>query len=196
MIFGETKIAGVYLVDIEPHEDHRGLFARTFCEREFAAIGASAPMVQASVSWSRRRGTVRGIHFQRPPSHEAKLVRCIRGRVFDVIVDLRPDSQTYADHVAVDLDPLSRRAVYIPPGLGHGFQTLEDDTEVFYQMSDYADATLAAGVRWNDPAFGIQWPLADVTIHERDASYADFNAEAFAAEFVAEFAAPGRDREQ
>ncbi len=176
MIFGVTKIAGVYLVDIEPRPDHRGMFARTYCEREFTAIGALVPMVQASVSCSKKRGTVRGIHFQRPPSREAKLVRCIRGRVFDVIVDLRPGSQTYAQHVAVELDALSRRAVYIPPEMGHGFQTLEDDTEVFYQMSDFADASLAAGVRWNDPAFGIQWPLPDVTIHERDASYADFNA--------------------
>lgn len=185
MIFGETKLSGVHLVDIEPHEDHRGLFARTFCEREFAAIGARAHMVQANVSWSRRRGTVRGIHFQRLPSREAKLVRCIRGRVFDVIVDLRPDSRSYAEHVTVNLDPVSRRSVYIPPGFGHGFQTLEDDTELFYQMSDYADAKLAAGVRWNDPAFGIKWPLADVTVHERDASYPDFNAGAFAAELAA-----------
>lgn len=185
MIFNETKIGGVYLIDIEPHEDHRGLFARTFCEREFAALGAAVHMVQASVSWSRRRGTVRGIHFQWPPSREAKLVRCIRGRVFDVIVDLRPGSQTYADHVSVELDPASRRAVYIPPGLAHGFQTLEDDTEVFYQMSDYANASLAAGVRWNDPMFGIRWPLADATIHDRDASYPDFKPEELEAELAA-----------
>jgi len=185
MIFVETKIDGVYLVDIQPHEDQRGLFARTFCEREFAAIGASAHMVQASVSLSRRRGTVRGIHFQWPPSREGKLVRCVRGSVFDVIVDLRPASPTYAEHVAVDLDAASRRAVYIPPGLGHGFQTLGDDTEVFYQMSDDADASLAAGVRWNDPAFGIAWPLADVTINERDANYPDFKREQFAAELAA-----------
>jgi dTDP-4-dehydrorhamnose 3,5-epimerase len=185
MIFGATSIAGVYLVDVEPHEDHRGLFARTFCEREFAAISSSAHMVQASVSYSRRRGTVRGIHFQQPPSCEAKLVRCIRGRAFDVVVDLRPDSKTYTHHFAVDLDAVSRRAVYIPPGLGHGFQTLEDDTEIFYQMGDYADAKVAAGVRWNDPAFAIKWPLSDVTINQRDASYPDFNAGAFATEFAA-----------
>ena len=182
MIFAKTKIAGVYLVDIDPHEDHRGLFARTYCEREFAAIGAPTHMVQASVSWSKQRGTVRGIHFQRPPSREAKLVRCVRGRLFDVIVDLRPGSPTYGDHLTVELDPGRRRAVYIPPGLGHGFQTLEDDTEVFYQMSDYANASLASGVRWNDPAFGIQWPLTDVTIHERDTRYTDFNADAFSAQ--------------
>jgi len=192
MIFVETKIDGVYLVEIQPHEDQRGMFARTFCEREFATIGAPAHMVQARVSCSRQRGTVRGIHFQRPPSREAKLVRCIRGRVFDVIVDLRPGSNTYADHVTVELDSVSRRAVYIPPGLGHGFQTLEDDTEVFYLMSDYADANLAAGVRWNDPAFGIRWPLTEVTINERDARYPDFDAEAFAAEFAAH--EQGRER--
>ncbi len=185
MIFGATKIAGVYLVDVEPREDDRGIFARTYCEREFAAIGARAQMVQASVSCSKKRGTVRGIHFQRPPSREAKLVRCTRGRVFDVVVDLRPESKTYTDHLAIELDAAHRRAVYIPAGLGHGFQTLADDVEVFYQMSDYADASLAAGVRWNDAVFGIQWPLADVTIHERDASYADFDAEAFAAELAA-----------
>lgn len=182
MIFTATKIAGVYVIDIEPFEDHRGLFARTYCDREFAAIGGAAQMVQASISCSKKRGTVRGIHYQRSPSCEAKLVRCTRGRVFDVVVDLRAHSPMYGKQITVELDSALRRAVYIPPGLGHGFQTLEDDTEVFYQMSDYADSRLAAGVRWNDPAFGIQWPIADVTIHERDANYPDFHADRFAAE--------------
>jgi len=185
MIFREARISGAYIVDIDAREDQRGLFARTFCEREFAAIGVQARMVQASVSWNRRRGTVRGMHLQRPPSEEGKLVRCTRGRILDVIIDLRPGSPTYTQHVAVELDEASRRALYIPPGLAHGFQTLEDGTEVFYQMSDYYDPSVSLGVRWNDPAFGISWPIADVTILERDGNYVDFDARAFASEFAA-----------
>jgi len=184
MILRETRIPGAYIVEIQPHEDHRGFFARTFCEREFAEVGVRVRMVQASVSWNRRRGTLRGMHFQRPPSQEAKLVRCNRGSVFDVIIDLRPRSPTYMQHVAVDLDAASRRALYIPAGLAHGFQTLEDDTEVFYQMSDYFDPHLASGVRWNDPAFAIPWPIADVTILDRDDKYPDFDASEFASEFA------------
>ena len=180
MLLEETRISDLYIVEIQGREDHRGFFARTFCEREFAEIGVRARMVQASISWNRRRGTVRGMHFQRPPSQEGKLVRCTRGRIFDVVIDLRPDSSTYTQHFAVELDAASRRALYIPPGLAHGFQALQDDTEVFYQMSDYFDPSLAGGVRWNDPAFGIHWPIAEVTVLDRDGEYPDFDAKAFA----------------
>ncbi len=183
MILRETRISGAYLADIEAIEDHRGFFARTFCEREFANAGIHLRMVQSNISWNRARGTVRGIHFQRPPSQEGKLVRCTRGRILDVIIDLRPDSVTYTQHVAVELDAAGRRALYVPPGVAHGFQTLEHDTEVCYQMSDFYDPSLSAGVRWNDPAFDIRWPIPDVTVLDRDGTYRDFDARAFASEY-------------
>jgi dTDP-4-dehydrorhamnose 3,5-epimerase len=153
---------------------------RLHCEREFAAHGLPARMVQTSLSRSQRRGTVRGMHFQWPPSREGKLVRCVRGRIHDVVIDLRPDSPTYARHIVVDLAASDARALFVPAGLAHGFQSLEDDVEVLYQMTDYYEPTLAAGVRWNDPAFGIDWPIVDATLSERDAAYPDFDAEAFA----------------
>lgn len=175
MQFQPLSLPGVVQVDAEPAADGRGAFARLHCEREFAAHGLAARMVQTSVSLSRRRGTLRGMHWQRAPSREAKLVRCIRGSVLDVVIDLRPDSATFLQHIAVELAAATRRALYIPPGLAHGFQTLEDEVEVLYQMSDFYDPALAAGVRWNDPAFGIAWPLPVSTIHERDATYPDFD---------------------
>jgi dTDP-4-dehydrorhamnose 3,5-epimerase len=175
MQFQPLSLSGVLQVDVEPVADARGAFARLHCEREFAAQGLAAHMVQTSVSFSRRRGTLRGMHWQRAPSREAKLVRCVRGSLLDVVIDLRPDSTTFLQHIAVELTAGTRRALYIPHGLAHGFQTLEDDVEVLYQMTDFYDPTLAAGVRWNDPAFGIAWPLPVSTIHERDAMYPDFD---------------------
>jgi dTDP-4-dehydrorhamnose 3,5-epimerase len=175
MQFQPLSLSGVVQVDAEPAADERGAFARLHCEREFADHGLVARMVQTSVSLSRRRGTLRGMHWQRAPSREAKLVRCMRGSVLDVVIDLRPDSATFLQHIAIELAAATRRALYIPPGLAHGFQTLEDEVEVLYQMSDFYDPTLAAGVRWNDPAFGIAWPLPVSTIHERDATYPDFD---------------------
>lgn len=185
MRFQPLEIQGVVQVDVEAAADARGSFARLHCEREFEAHGLAQRMVQSSVSHSRRRGTVRGMHFQWPPSSEGKLVRCIRGAIFDVVIDLRPDSSTYARHVSLELTAADRRAVFIPPGLAHGFQTLEDDAEVLYQMTDFYEPALAAGVRWNDPAFGIAWPLPVTTIHERDAAYTDFDAVRFADEYGA-----------
>ncbi|HEY8507269.1 MAG TPA: dTDP-4-dehydrorhamnose 3,5-epimerase [Steroidobacteraceae bacterium] len=178
MKFTTTALEGVLLVDIERHTDERGFFARTWCAREFAAAGIDTPLVQTSVSWNARRGTLRGMHFQRPPSREGKLVRCTRGRMLDVLVDLRPESATFLKHVRVELEAETYRAVYVPPGVAHGFQTLVDDTEVLYCMTDYHAPELAAGVRWNDPAFGIEWPITPPIMNARDASYPDFQGAA------------------
>src|ERR1700674_1685520 len=150
MRFEPLAIDGAALVRIEPQTDSRGFFARTFCVEEFAAAGLPTRAVQASVSYNERAGTVRGMHFQWPPSQEGKLVRCIRGRLHDVLLDLRPRSSTYLQHCAVTLDEENRDAVFIPPGIAHGFQTLVPRTEVLYQMSDRFAPELAAGVRWND----------------------------------------------
>jgi dTDP-4-dehydrorhamnose 3,5-epimerase len=175
MRFEPLAIDGAVLVRIEPHRDLRGFFARSFCAEEFAAAGLSARVVQTSVSYNERAGTVRGMHFQWPPSQEGKLVRCIHGRLYDVLLDLRPGSATYLRHVSVALDEENRDAVFIPPGIAHGFQTLQDGTEVMYQMTDSYAPDLAAGVRWNDPAFSIHWPATEIVISERDARYPDFD---------------------
>jgi dTDP-4-dehydrorhamnose 3,5-epimerase len=172
-------IDGAALVRIEPNADSRGFFARTFCVQEFAAAGLPTAVVQASLSYNERPGTVRGLHFQWPPSQEGKLVRCIRGRLYDVLLDLRPVSPTYLQHIGVTLDEDNRVAVFIPPGIAHGFQTLLPHTEVLYQMTDKYAPALAAGVRWNDPAFSVRWPIAEIVISERDAGYPDFDARQF-----------------
>jgi len=179
MRFEPLAIDGAALVRIEPQTDSRGFFARTFCVEEFAAAGLPTPVVQTSVSFNERAGTVRGMHFQWPPSREGKLVRCIRGRLYDVLLDLRPQSPAYLQHVAVTLDEDNRDAVFIPPGIAHGFQTLLPRTEVWYQMTDSYAPALAAGVRWNDPAFAIRWPMPQSVISERDAGYSDFDARQF-----------------
>jgi dTDP-4-dehydrorhamnose 3,5-epimerase len=183
MRFEPLAIAGAALVIIERHPDSRGFFARTFCVDEFAAAGLPTQALQASVSYNEHAGTVRGMHFQWPPSREGKLVRCLRGRLRDVLLDLRPGSPSYLQHVAVTLDEDNRDAVYIPPGIAHGFQTLLPGTEVLYQMTDRFAPELAAGVRWNDPAFAISWERQPrLTISERDAGYPDFDRQAFEAE--------------
>lgn len=176
MRLSPLALAGVMLVETEPALDERGLFARTYCREEFARHGIHGDLVQCSVSWNARRGTLRGLHLQLAPSAEGKLVRCVRGRLLDVVLDLRPGSASFLRHAALELDGASRRAVYIPPGCAHGFQTLEDDTEVLYSMSDYYQPALAAGVRWDDPAFGIRWPVTDPILSPRDAVYPDFDA--------------------
>jgi dTDP-4-dehydrorhamnose 3,5-epimerase len=179
MQFQPLEIPGAVLVKIERHSDPRGFFARSFCVQEFTAAGIPCEAVQASISYNERQGTVRGMHFQWPPSHEGKLVRCVRGAIFDVLLDLRPTSPSYLKHRAVQLDDETRDAVFIPHGVAHGFQTLVDRTEVLYQMTDFFAPGLGTGVRWNDPAFGIEWPLADVVLSERDASCPDFDRGAF-----------------
>ncbi len=174
MIFTPTPIPGAVVIAPEMLADERGFFARAFCAQEFAAHGLVARVEQCNISFNRHRGTVRGLHFQRPPHGEVKLVRCTAGHVYDVIVDLRPRSPTFRRHFAVELDARRRTALYVPDGVAHGFQTLEDDSELFYQMSAPFHADAAAGVRWNDPAFGIAWPLSVSVISARDRSYPDF----------------------
>jgi dTDP-4-dehydrorhamnose 3,5-epimerase len=183
MRFESLPIDGAVLVRIEPQRDSRGFFARTFCVAQFAEHGLPADALQSSVSFNERPGTVRGMHFQWPPSREAKLVRCVRGRLCDVLLDLRPRSPSYLQHIAITLDEDNRDAVFIPHGVAHGFQTLAAATEVQYQMTDVYAPQLAAGVRWNDPGFAIRWPMTeDIVISERDAAYADFNRLQFEAE--------------
>ncbi len=183
MRFEPLAIDGAVLVRIEPQHDSRGFFARTFCAAQFAEQGLDAAAVQASLSYNERAGTVRGMHFQWPPSREAKLVRCLRGRLCDVLLDLRPRSPSYLRHVALELNEDNRDAVFIPHGVAHGFQTLSPRTEVLYQMTDVYAPQLAAGLRWNDPAFAIAWPVSEgIVISERDASYSDFDRRRFEAE--------------
>ena len=184
MKFEPLGLPGAVLVRMERHSDERGFFARSACTEEFAAQGLSGAFVQSSISWNPRRGTVRGLHFQWPPSRESKLVRCVRGSIHDVLLDLRPGSQTYLTACAVGLDQDSRDAVYIPSGVAHGFQTLDDGCEVLYQMTDFHAPLLAAGVRWDDPTFAIQWPVSTgIVISPRDAQYPDFSRPGFEAEF-------------
>lgn len=176
MKFGEIGLPGVRLVEPERMADERGFFARTWCRREFEAAGLEPNLVQASISYNRQRGTLRGMHYQTAPSAEVKLVRCTAGAIYDVALDLRRDSPTYKQWRGVELTADNRCALYIPTGLAHGFLTLCDDVEVLYQMSEFFAPEHARGVRWNDPSFGIQWPGEVVVISERDRSYPDFAA--------------------
>ncbi len=171
MRFIGTRLADVYVVEMEPHEDERGFFARTFCAREFGEHGLARNFVQCSVSLNRIQGTLRGLHYQRPPACEAKLVRCTAGAVFDVIVDLRGGSPTHRQHLGVELTAKNRRAIYVPEMFAHGFQTLEPDTEVFYQISEYYTPEASAGLRYNDPQLGIHWPLPVTVVSEKDATW-------------------------
>jgi dTDP-4-dehydrorhamnose 3,5-epimerase len=174
MIFRATAVTDAWIVEPERHVDERGFFARMWCTSEFAARGLAPCFVQASVSHNPRRGTLRGLHYQAASHPEAKLVRCTQGAIYDVAVDLRPESPTFRAHVAVVLDAANRLALYVPEGCAHGFQTLEDDTEVLYHMSAPYAPEAARGVRWDDPAFAIPWPPADRIIAERDRAYPDF----------------------
>lgn len=173
MRFTTTRLRGVWQIDLDLLEDERGHFARSFCREEFAAHGLQTGVAQANVSFNRRRGTLRGMHFQVAPMAEAKLVRCTRGRLLDVVVDLRPDSPTHCEWIAIELggDPARGRMIYVPEGCAHGFQTLEDETEVSYQMFAAFSPAHARGVRWDDPAFGIAWPLPSPILSDKDRSY-------------------------
>lgn len=175
MRFTPTRLLGSYLVDLQCAEDKRGFFARAWCERETEQHGLQPRMVQANISFNIKKGTLRGMHYQIPPSNEAKLVRCTSGAIYDVIIDLRRTSKTFLQHFGTVLSADNRQALYIPSGFAHGFQTLADSTEVLYFMSDYHAPHLACGVRWNDAMFGIAWPEDVHLIHERDATYPDFN---------------------
>lgn len=169
MRFTQLVLAGAYLIDIEAHEDDRGFFARTFCAREFTDHGLSTTVAQCSSSFNKSRGTLRGMHFQAAPYEEAKVVRCTSGRIFDVIVDLRRESPTYASWHGVELTGENHRMLYVPRGFAHGFQTLEDDSEVFYQISVEYVPSASRGIRWNDPSLAIKWPITEgLTISARD----------------------------
>jgi dTDP-4-dehydrorhamnose 3,5-epimerase len=171
MIFRETELRGAFIIEPELIPDERGFFARTWSEEDFASRGLNSKIVQCNSSFNRQRGTLRGMHYQIPPHAEAKLVRCTAGAIYDVIVDLRMDSPTWLKWIGMELIASNPSMVYIPEGFAHGFQTLEDDTEVFYQVSEYYHPESARGARWDDPAFGISWPLSISVISERDRSH-------------------------
>lgn len=174
MIFKPLDLDGAFRIELEFKADERGAFARSWCQREFAARGLTAQIAQCNISINRARGTVRGMHFQADPHAEAKVVRCVRGKIHDIIVDLRPGSPTYCRWTAVELEARAGAALYVPEGFAHGFQTLEDDTEVHYLMSEFYAPESARGVRWDDPAFGIRWPLEISSISVTDRSYPAF----------------------
>jgi dTDP-4-dehydrorhamnose 3,5-epimerase len=171
MIFTETRLKGAFAIDLEPVADDRGFFARSFDQKEFAGHGLAPGFVQCNVSVNHRRGTMRGMHWQAAPHEEAKLVRCTRGAIHDVIVDLRPESPTLGEHVAATLTAANRSMLYVPEGFAHGFLTLDDDTEVFYQMSAFYAPGHARGARFDDPALGIEWPAEPAVVSERDRSW-------------------------
>ncbi|MCW3473926.1 dTDP-4-dehydrorhamnose 3,5-epimerase [Limobrevibacterium gyesilva] len=174
MNFTETPLPGAFVVALAPIADERGSFARTYCRRTFAAHGIDLPVAQCNRSHNARRRTLRGMHFQRAPYEEAKLVRCSRGALWDVIIDLRQDSPTRGRWFGVELSERNDTSLYVPAGFAHGFQTLADDTVVEYTMSAFYEPGAASGVRWNDPAFGITWPVADPILSDRDRRYEDW----------------------
>lgn len=170
MIFSETPLNGAYTIDISPVKDERGFFARVWCQKEFEKYGLNSHFVQANISFNEKTGTLRGMHYQLAPFEEVKLVRCTRGAIYDVIIDLRADSPTYKQHTSILLTAENYKALYIPQGFAHGFQTMEDHTEVLYQMSEFYAPEAARGVRWDDPVFGIKWPsvVEDRILSEKD----------------------------
>ena len=176
MIFTATQHEDAWLIDIDPREDERGFFARIWCRQELAAQGLDTEIAQESLSFNRHRGTVRGLHFQRPPHEETKIVRCTRGGIFDVIVDLRPRSPTYLRWQGFELTAENHKALYVPKSFAHGFQTLVDDAEIVYQISEFYAPNSAGGHRYDDAAFGVAWPLPVTMISERDLSWPAFNA--------------------
>jgi dTDP-4-dehydrorhamnose 3,5-epimerase len=174
MKFRETPLVGAWIIELEPIKDERGFFARSWCRNEWLERGLNPHLVQCNIVWNCKRGTLRGMHWQDAPHAEAKLVRCTRGAIYDVILDLRPASPTWKQWFAIELSALNRTMLYIPEGFAHGLQTLQDDSEVFYQMSEEYHPESARGVRWNDPAFGIEWPDAKRIIAARDAAFPDY----------------------
>ncbi len=177
MILQETKLSGAFEIHIEPRADERGFFARSWCQQEFVQRGLNPNLVQCNISFNPRKGTMRGMHYQVSPYAEAKVVRCTKGAIYDVVIDLREESPTFKEWVGVTLTAANHDMIYVPEGYAHGFLTLEDDTEVFYQMSEFYHAGSARGVRWNDPAFQIAWPAQPVIISERDSTYPDFECQ-------------------
>ncbi len=174
MRFHNTRVEGVFEIQIEPTSDDRGFFARTWCRNEFESNHLNSTVVQCSISFNGKKGTLRGLHYQESPHAEVKVVRCTQGAIFDVALDLRPQSPTFRRWAATTLTAENRRMFYIPEGCAHGFLTLRENTEVFYQISEFYEAGASRGVRWNDPAFGISWPDEVAVISERDRTYPDF----------------------
>lgn len=174
MRFVGTPIPGAFVVELERVEDERGFFARSWCSEEFRKVGLSSRLAQCSISFNVRRGTLRGLHYQANPHEEAKLIRCTSGRIHDVIVDIRSKSEAYKGIFAVELSAQNRRMLYVPEGVAHGFQTLEDNTEVFYQISEFYQPELARGIRWNDRTFQIHWPMEPTLMSARDREFPDF----------------------
>ncbi len=174
MQFKETDLADAVVIELEPKQDQRGFLARTFCKKEFARYGLQTEIAQANLSFNTKKGTLRGMHFQEHPFAEAKLVQCLQGSVYDVIIDLRPDSKTHRHWLAVELEAESGQILYVPEGFAHGFQTLQDHSAVYYLMFEFFAPEYARGVRWDDPAFGIKWPLSDPVISEKDRQWPDY----------------------
>jgi dTDP-4-dehydrorhamnose 3,5-epimerase len=177
MLFVQTPLAGAYVIEPESIPDERGFFARTFCRNQFTAQGLNPNLAQCNISFNKLRGTLRGMHYQKAPYQEAKLVRCTQGAIYDVVIDLRRDSTTFTKWFGIELNADNRKAIYIPEGFAHGFLSLRDNTEVFYQMSEIYQAEYATGVRWDDPMILIKWPNEVNVISERDLAYLDFIAQ-------------------
>jgi dTDP-4-dehydrorhamnose 3,5-epimerase len=174
VIFTETSLNGAYIIDLERREDARGFFARAWCRKEFEDHGLSPQCVQINVGFSPQKGTLRGMHYQVAPNQEVKVVRCTLGAIYDVIIDLRPDSPTHRRWTGVELSSGNRRMLYVPVGFAHGFQTIEENTEIYYQTSQFFAPDSARGVRYNDPAFGIEWPLAVAKISNADGAWPEY----------------------
>ena len=174
MIFTETKLKGAYIIGIEKHEDERGFFARSWCKREFQEIGLNTNILQSNIAFSKRRGTLRGLHYQTKPYEETKFIRCTKGIVYDTIIDLRPESSTYKKWVGIDLAEDNYRMLYVPEGFAHGYVTLTDNVEVSYQVSQFYALRYERGIRYNDPAFGINWPIDILVISDKDKSWPDY----------------------
>lgn len=174
MIFQELPLQGAFTIDLEPRRDERGFFSRAFCQKEFAQHGLRTEVAQANLSQNVSRGTLRGMHYQREPFAEVKVVRCVNGSIYDVIIDIRPESHTFRKWLGVELSRDNRRALYVPEGFAHGYQALEDDTEVLYLVSQFYAPAHEAAIRWNDPQFGIRWPLPDPILSPKDAVHPDF----------------------
>lgn len=174
MIFTETKLKDAYIIDLELREDHRGGFARTFCAKEFEAHGLKPMVAQCNMSFNHKAGTLRGMHYQLPPAAETKLVRCTKGAIYDVIIDMRPDSPSYLQHIGVELTADNRRALYVPEMFAHGYQALTDGAEVVYQVGEFYTPGYERGLRYDDPAFGIEWPMPVTVISEKDSAWALF----------------------
>jgi dTDP-4-dehydrorhamnose 3,5-epimerase len=174
MIFQETRLKGAFIIDLNRHEDGRGSFARTYCLREFKEQGIVAEMVQANMSTNKMKGTLRGLHYQVYPHQETKLVRCIKGALYDVIVDLRPDSQTYKEWIGVELTEHNQRSLFVPKDFAHGFITLVDDTTAFYMTSQFYSPGAESGIRWNDPSFSIKWSIEPQCVSEKDSNWGNF----------------------